>query len=106
MRDAADGSVNAWHRSLAATGRSGCAERRGTQLYIHRRYPWRTAASVVFAGALDECVQALARCGATRIVECGPGKVLTGLIKRIDKTIEARAVGTPADIDAARSRVG
>ena len=48
-----------------------------------------------------ECVQALAGAGASRIVECGPGKVLTGLIKRIDKTIEARAVGMPADIDAA-----
>ncbi len=46
-----------------------------------------------------QCVQALASGGATRIVECGPGKVLTGLIKRIDKTLEARAIGTPADID-------
>jgi len=48
-----------------------------------------------------ECVQALVGGGATRIVECGPGKVLTGLIKRIDKAIEARAVGTPLDIDTA-----
>jgi [acyl-carrier-protein] S-malonyltransferase len=48
-----------------------------------------------------ECVQALAHGGATRIAECGAGKVLAGLIKRIDKTIEARAIGAPADIDAA-----
>ncbi|WP_458068901.1 ACP S-malonyltransferase [Rhodanobacter sp. BL-MT-08] len=48
-----------------------------------------------------QCVQALASGGATRIAECGPGKVLTGLIKRIDKTLEARAIGTPADIDTA-----
>lgn len=47
------------------------------------------------------CVQALAAGGATRIAECGPGKVLSGLIKRIDKTIEARAIGTPAELDAA-----
>jgi [acyl-carrier-protein] S-malonyltransferase len=49
------------------------------------------------------CVQALAAGGATRIAECGPGKVLAGLIRRIDKTLEARAIGTPAELDAARA---
>ena len=49
------------------------------------------------------CVQALAAKGATRIAECGPGKVLSGLAKRIDKTLEARALGTAADFDAARA---
>ncbi len=48
-----------------------------------------------------QCVQALASGGATRLAECGPGKVLTGLIKRIDKSLEARAIGSPADIDVA-----
>ncbi len=47
------------------------------------------------------CVQALAARGATRIGECGPGKVLTGLTKRIDKSLDARALGTPDDFDAA-----
>lgn len=50
-----------------------------------------------------QCVQALAARGVTRIAECGPGKVLTGLAKRIDKGIEARAIGTPAEFDAARA---
>ena len=50
-----------------------------------------------------ECVQALAGAGVTRVAECGPGKVLAGLIKRIDKSIEARAIGTPAELDAART---
>jgi len=49
------------------------------------------------------CVQALAARGATRIAECGPGKVLAGLVKRIDKTIDARAIGTQAEMDSARS---
>jgi len=47
------------------------------------------------------CVQALAARGATRIAECGPNKVLTGLVKRIDKTLDARPLGTPSDFDAA-----
>ena len=47
------------------------------------------------------CVQALAANGATRIAECGPGKVLAGLVKRIDKSIDARAIGAPSDFDSA-----
>ena len=50
-----------------------------------------------------ECVQALVAGGATRMVEAGPGKVLAGLIKRIDKSVEARAIGAPADMDAVRA---
>ena len=47
------------------------------------------------------CVQALAAGGATRIYECGPGKVLSGLIKRIDKNLATRAIAVPAELDAA-----
>ena len=49
----------------------------------------------------SECVQALAAAGSTRIVECGPGKVLAGLVKRIDKSLDARSIGPAADFDAA-----
>jgi len=47
-----------------------------------------------------ECVQSLAAAGITRLAECGPGKVLAGLTKRIDKSLEARAIGAPADLAA------
>lgn len=49
------------------------------------------------------CMQALAARGITRVAECGPGKVLAGLVKRIDKTIDARALGTPGELETALS---
>lgn len=52
-----------------------------------------------------ECVQALKARGATRLVECGPGKVLAGLTKRIDKEVEGLAAFDPATIDAAIAAV-
>lgn len=47
------------------------------------------------------CVQALAARGASRVGECGPGKTLTGLGKRIDKAMDHRALGEPASLAAA-----
>ncbi|MEA2757033.1 MAG: [acyl-carrier-protein] S-malonyltransferase [Aliidongia sp.] len=38
--------------------------------------------------------------GVTEIVELGTGKVLAGLVRRIDKDIAVRSIGTPADIEA------
>ena len=52
-----------------------------------------------------DTVQSLVKNGATKIFECGPGKVLSGLCKRIDKSIDARALGTPADLRAALAEV-
>lgn len=49
----------------------------------------------------NDCVQALAARGVDRIGECGPGKVLAGLIKRIDKSLDVRTLGTPAEFAAA-----
>jgi [acyl-carrier-protein] S-malonyltransferase len=47
------------------------------------------------------CVQTMAGQGITRIIEAGPGKVLTGLCKRIDKSIAAAAVFDTASLTAA-----
>lgn len=47
------------------------------------------------------CVQALVARGVGRIGECGPGKVLAGLVKRIDKSLDTRALGTPGEFAAA-----
>lgn len=40
-----------------------------------------------------QCVQAMVRDGATQFTECGPGKVLKGLILKIDKDVSAESVG-------------
>lgn len=53
-----------------------------------------------------ECVLAMAAAGVTTLIEAGSGKVLTGLAGRIDKSLKAQAVGTPADLDAAMALVG
>ena len=45
-----------------------------------------------------ESMEALSALGVTTLVELGAGKVLSGLVRRIDKTIASRSVGTPEDV--------
>jgi [acyl-carrier-protein] S-malonyltransferase len=47
-----------------------------------------------------ESVQYLAAQGVTELVETGAGKVLTGLTRRIDKSVGGSAVGTPEGISS------
>jgi [acyl-carrier-protein] S-malonyltransferase len=49
-----------------------------------------------------ETIRALAAKGVTQIVECGPGKVLAGLTRRIDDSLMAIALTDGAAIDDAR----
>lgn len=49
-----------------------------------------------------ECVQALKARGATHLVECGPGKVLAGLAKRIDPELVAASIYDPATLAETR----
>lgn len=77
--------------NIDAAPRANLAEIRAAlqqQLYLPVR--WR------------DCVQALRAAGVHRIGECGPGKVLVGLIRRIDRELDARALGAPAEFDAVR----
>jgi [acyl-carrier-protein] S-malonyltransferase len=49
-----------------------------------------------------ECVQAIKARGITTIVECGPGKVLAGLCKRIDPDLTGAALYDPATLTEAK----
>jgi [acyl-carrier-protein] S-malonyltransferase len=71
---------------------------------IHRRDPRRAGAPAVPAGALDGVRAGSGRRRRTRMAECGPGKVLAGLAKRIDKSMDARTLATPVpNFDDART---
>jgi [acyl-carrier-protein] S-malonyltransferase len=45
-----------------------------------------------------ECVTAIKEHGVSTIVECGPGKVLAGLVKRIDAELTGAALFDPASL--------
>ena len=45
-----------------------------------------------------ECVQAIKARGLTTLVECGPGKVLAGLTKRVDAELTGLALYDPASL--------
>jgi len=49
----------------------------------------------------SECVAAVLATGVTTVVECGPGKVLTGLLRRIDRSVDAFAMGSVDELSAA-----
>jgi len=52
-----------------------------------------------------ETVRAMAEQGVTHIVECGPGKVLAGLVKRIDARVQGIAAADRATLEQALAAV-
>ena len=49
-----------------------------------------------------EVVQALRARGLMHVLECGPGKVLASLVRRIDSEMHGMAVHDPAGLAAAK----
>jgi [acyl-carrier-protein] S-malonyltransferase len=49
-----------------------------------------------------ECVRAIQATGVSTLVECGPGKVLAGLVKRIDPELTGAALFDPPSLAQAR----
>jgi [acyl-carrier-protein] S-malonyltransferase len=52
-----------------------------------------------------EIVRSMAGAGVTHVVECGPGRVLAGLTKRIAPTVESMSLTDPASIEEALARL-
>lgn len=52
------------------------------------------------------CVATMIDMGCERFVECGPGKVLSGLVKRIDKSKPCSVVETPDDMGTTLAELG
>jgi [acyl-carrier-protein] S-malonyltransferase len=50
----------------------------------------------------EQSVSRMAEAGVTHALEIGPGKVLAGLVKRIDKRIRVHSVSDPESIAAIR----
>ncbi len=67
------------------------------------RQDWRPLLSAQLASPVRwrESVERLAALGVSRVVELGPGGVLSGMVKRIAPDLERAGVGTPADLDGA-----
>ena len=62
----------------------------------------RTALAQQAAGAVQwvKTIEYFKSIGVTHIVECGPGRVLAGLIKRIDLTIQVRNINSAESLQA------
>lgn len=53
-----------------------------------------------------ETVQEIARRGATHVFECGPGKVLAGMSKRIEGSLQGAAIADAASLDEVLKTTG
>jgi len=48
------------------------------------------------------CIQTIVNMGGSRLVECGPGKVLSGLSRRIDKSLSSYSIETPGSLESTK----
>lgn len=65
------------------------------------RFPELLRSQVTCPVRFTEMVERMAADGVTRVIEVGPGRVLTGLVARIVRKVERCNVGSAAEMDAA-----
>lgn len=68
---------------------------------LHRGPDIRDALIRQVTGAVRwvECIEQLRQCGATHFIEVGPGRVLTGLNRQIDRSLTTMNVDDPASLE-------
>jgi [acyl-carrier-protein] S-malonyltransferase len=64
---------------------------------IHRLLVDQVSSPVLWTA----CMQTMRDAGVEHIIECGPGKVLGGLMRRIDRDVTCQAIEEPDDLQAA-----
>ena len=75
--------------AVARTGPDGIKQ--ALVLQLHRSVLW------------SKCIMVMQQLGVTAMVECGPGKVLNGLIRRIDKNIACANISDTVSLNNALS---
>jgi len=78
------------------------AEPYGDSASIRAHLSQQVYSAVRWVDVIKYCIAG----GATTIAECGPGKVLTGLVRRIDRSIAASCLDSPDAISELLTGVG
>ena len=71
-----------------------------TTMPNNRAVPVKNGKAFPQALAFNSAARAMAAAGVERVAECGPGKVLGGLNRRIDRALESWYLEAPADLCA------
>ena len=82
-------SIAVLHNTDVARHHSAASIRQALALQLHTPVRW------------SETIQALQQAGAGQVIECGPGKVLTGLTPRIDSDLSAMALADESSLQYA-----
>jgi [acyl-carrier-protein] S-malonyltransferase len=54
----------------------------------------------------EACVRAIAGAGVASVVECGPGRILSGLVRKIDRSLATFSTGSATDLDETLAKTG
>ncbi|UCH41759.1 MAG: ACP S-malonyltransferase [Gammaproteobacteria bacterium] len=82
------------HNQSATIAESADEIRERLQLQLHQPVKWVTS------------VEFMHRRGINALIECGPGKVLSGLTRRIEKSLQAFAIFDAASLESTQQSLG